>query len=273
MIRRFPLPSAILALLGGKLGMIAITAISFAVFGPPTTISGAAAMLGLLALVPIACFVLLRRHRWLDVTGFNPPSRWRQPWLIWLPALLVLLNLVNIAKPGLEFHFQGPAMLSALVQGISVPLVEESLFRGLILAILLYRFGTTRAGVLRAVWLQALLFGLWHLPPNPNVPWQLSVANVIYTIFIGVGFAATVLRTRSVWLVMAAHGFVVFANAAISALVVGRAGRLGELVTGEEAWLSATIPIAATIPLAVYGVWLLRDVSGLELDRRFDSPR
>jgi membrane protease YdiL (CAAX protease family) len=222
-------------------------------------------MLVLLGLIPLACVWLLRRHGWLGIAGFNPVSRWREPWLIWAPALLVLLNLVNALAPGVSFHFDGSAILSAAVQAISVPLIEESLFRGLILAILLYRFGPTRAGVMRAVWLQALLFGLWHLPPNPDIAWQVNVANVIYTVFIGVGFAATMLRTRSTWLVMVVHMLVVFSNAGLSALITGRAGRLAEMAPTQDAWLSAAIPVIVTIPLAVYGMWLLRDVSRLEL--------
>lgn len=211
-------------------------------------------------------YLILRRRGWASIVGFNSPSRWRTPWLIWLPALLILLNLSNLLSREMGEAPVFQQLLDAVVRGITVPLVEESVFRGLILATLLNRFHKTRVQVIGAVLLDSLLFGLWHLPPNPNAPWQVSAANVIYAVLAGVGFCAVVLRTGSIWLMMLVHGLIVLANVLVPVLGAQKMGTIADLITPEQAWRSASLSILACLPLFFYGLWLLRDPKRLNLD-------
>lgn len=77
---------------------------------------------------------------------------------------------------------------------------EELLFRGLLQSRLQAMLGTRRfAGVL-AVLLQAAIFGLGHAYQGPT--------GILSTAAIGLAFGLVVLRTRSLWPVIVAHGLV-----------------------------------------------------------------
>jgi membrane protease YdiL (CAAX protease family) len=76
------------------------------------------------------------------------------------------------------------------------PLVEEVLFRGLLLSALLHRLGRGRA-----IALSALAFGLVHLP-DLNYLWY-AVPNLV---LLGVALAWLRLRAASLWPAVLAHG-------------------------------------------------------------------
>jgi membrane protease YdiL (CAAX protease family) len=258
-LERRPILSAIGVLLLAKVAMIVSTVAPDLLLGGTLSLAGAAVTAGLLCLIAFTAWRALVRHGWSSMVGFNPPRRWREPWLIWLPALLVLVNLSNLIGAEIGAYPDWRLLMDAAVRGITVPLVEETIFRGLILAIMLNRFHASSAQVLGSVMISSLLFGLWHLPPNPSIPWQQSVANVVYAIFMGVGFAAVVIRTRSIWLGMVVHGLIVFGNGLATALLAGSQGTVAQLIRPEDAWRSALLSVAVTMPLFLYGVWLLRD--------------
>lgn len=229
---------------------------------------GSAAAIALGALVMAAVWRILARRGWASLVGFTAPARWRQPWLVWLPALYILVNLIGLLGKPLQASGDWGVWLQGVAFSVSVPLVEESVFRGLILAILLNRFHETRGQVFGAVLFSSLLFGLWHLTMllGPHAPWQTVVANVVYGTLAGVGFAAVVLRTRSIWLLMAAHAGIVFAGRLPGILMLGQVVPPTAFVsTTEQAWLSAIYSTLACVPLFLYGLWLLRDIGRLDL--------
>lgn len=268
LLKRRPLLSSVIVLLLAKVAMIASTIMPAVLLGGTVTWAGAAVTTALLGTLAWCAWRVIERNGWGSIAGFNPPSRWREPWLIWLPALLVFVNLSNLLQSRIDAWPEWRFLLSATVQAVTVPLVEETIFRGLILAMMLHRFHETRAQVLGSVLVSGMLFGLWHLPPNPNIPWQQSVANIVYATFMGVGFAAVVIRTRAIWLTMAVHALVVFGNGMVTALVARSGGTIAQLIPPNQAWRSAALSVAVTVPLLLYGLWLLRDRDKLQLEFR-----
>ncbi|CEN75013.1 CAAX amino terminal protease family protein [[Clostridium] sordellii] len=78
------------------------------------------------------------------------------------------------------------------IYAIQPPIVEELLFRGLILSILSYSFPKKYAIIISSI-----LFGLIHS--------MISPINVIGTIFIGIIYCIIVFRTKSILPTMAIH--------------------------------------------------------------------
>jgi membrane protease YdiL (CAAX protease family) len=216
------------------------------------------------AVVSVAAWRILAVSGWERFVGLS--SGGRQPWLAWMPALLILVNLNGL--PGSTLHTPDwkPA-LQAGVTAVSTGAFEELVFRGLILAILLARFHRTRRQVLGAVLLSSVLFGLWHVGPlaTPQVPWQHAVANILYAVLAGVGFAAVVLRTRSLWLVAAIHAGIDLANFLPVLLTRGDVAPAVVLTRPDQATLSAILTTLLCVPLFLYGLWLLRDMGRLDL--------
>jgi membrane protease YdiL (CAAX protease family) len=122
-----------------------------------------------------------------------------------LGTLLSLLAVVALANPAIfdqvregapGFVVRAPGgidLVSTLARGATValgaPLVEEFLFRGLVLT----RWGR-KLGVRRGLLLSALLFGLLHISLQPLGAFVLGLfAGLLY------------LRTRSLWTAVAAH--------------------------------------------------------------------
>lgn len=213
--------------------------------------------------VPTLVFLLvLWRKGWLRAAGFNGPGRWREPWLVWLPALMILLNPLNLLGRQIVPAPDWSLIAGTLAQGVSIALFEETAFRGLILAILLNRFHRTRAEVIGAVFGSSLLFAAFHLPTNPY--WQLNAAQWTYAFFSGVGFAAVLLRTRSIWLPIAVHALVYAASVTTNILLTGQTAPLGEVQAIADPGRLALATTLVTLPVFLYGMYLLRPGHPLE---------
>lgn len=257
LFQRRPVLSALLIAVVAKLALIIGTILAVGLLGGTNTLPRAIATVLLLGLIPLGIYGLVRRQGWAATVGFTAPVRWREPWLIWLPALYGFINLTALIGNPVSIPQDWRAFLNPAVQAISVPLIEEFAFRGLILAVLLARWHATPGEVRRAVFISSALFGLWHLPVMAHDP-IIGLGNVLYAAMAGVGFAAVVLRTRSIWLTLLVHVLIVFTSVLTGLLLSGQSVASGTLVPREEALRSAVITNLALVPLLLYGLWLLR---------------
>lgn len=197
------------------------------------------------------CFLyLLRRFDWVQVSGVcRPPSK---IWLVIVPPLLYIVTAnFYVSSRTFDLDFSEPTR-SALVslRMMSTGLFEEVVFRGAILTAMILAWGTGRIGLLKSVVISSFLFGALHLLnlTTSSVPAKVF-ANSIYTCFTGVLFGGVVIRCKSIWPAVLLHGS---ANALLSL------NRMGETPPN---W---TIPYAAEriavhIPLALYGLYLIRE--------------
>lgn len=245
-----------------------VTSLAFGVMkGRTNTIVGQAALILVAGAYLLTVWRVLSHSGWSSRVGLTGPSQWREIWLLWLPAIYALLNLVNLLGKTLHAPSDWMPWLGVAASTVSVPLIEESVFRCLILAILLHRYHQTRTEVIGAVLFSSILFGIWHITTLwAGVPWQHVLANVVYAMLAGVGFCAVVLRTRCIWLVMVAHAGMVCTNLLPAVLTRGDIAPAAALInTPEAAWRSAILSTLAMIPLFLYGLWLLRDIGKLNL--------
>jgi uncharacterized protein len=160
---------------------------------------------------------------------------------LWVYALAFLPAIVNLAF-GVK---QAPLsiLLSWLVVSLSAAVVEEGIYRGLILHALFPR------GAWQAALVSAGLFALAH---GLNIFAGYSPAYVLlqvaYTFAIGFCFAAMVFRGGSLWPLVLAHTLINFAG--FLALPRGSA-------TGVDT-ISVAVTIAYLVIFTSWGAWLLR---------------
>lgn len=243
--------------------VIAAALVVVAVRGIPKALGAfvSAAAAGLSGLLLTAALVLaLRRHAWASVVGLNGPRRWKEWWLAWLPFAYAFLPLTNLLWRDVTGRVTSQLVTASVAYSAANAFVEEMLFRGLVLAILLSRFHATPGQVRGAVLGSAALFGLWHPPDDPH--WEMNVAQWVYAAFGGVGFAGLSLRTRSLWLGMTAHTMLVMWNLIVANVTTAPSGS----ASLSQVRLDAALSVVIMLPWLCYGLFLIR-----KLEFRFEK--
>jgi membrane protease YdiL (CAAX protease family) len=101
---------------------------------------------------------------------------------------------------------------------------------------------------------------------NPH--WETGVAQLVYPIFAGVGFAGVVLRTRSIWLAMAAHALLIVANVVVAGVTVDTSAASPAAIR-----MSAAVSVLVMVPWLFYGLYLIRDARTLSIGSGIGSNR
>lgn len=197
-------------------------------------------MAGLIFVILIA----FRLKLWDQISWFNRQAitSW---YLFLLPLAYVLINIGDFYPHTTQDLWLG--LFSNLFTGS----LEEILCRGLVIALLVNYLHQQQQSyvLLKAALLSSLLFGLVHFVNIFEKPETIGVISgqVIYATFIGMGFAACYLRTRSLFPLMLIH-------AAINTM--------GFLTSAPNEVAAAsfidTLPaIIVCSPLMVYGLVIL----------------
>jgi len=200
-------------------------------------------------IIGLITILAMRRPKW----GSYALS-WRAPrgWTIILPVAaysLVVYTLLFTGTLGLNLS-QPNVAAGVAFNGFAAGALEELVFRGLILSLLLggnlddQSFSNLR----RAVIISALLFSVPHaLNVFVGHAEVRVLAQLVWAFLLGIVFACLRISGRSVWPVAVLHGVV---NAFV------HVNRLG--VEVQPSLLKAAALAFATLPLCVYGAILLR---------------
>ncbi|UCG89115.1 MAG: CPBP family intramembrane metalloprotease [Gemmatimonadota bacterium] len=155
-------------------------------------------------LLPVVLFIAVLRLRWKNSLGLFKP-----PWVKMLVAIasgFVLIYAVNtilptIIPPGpvyteatspiLAFVGVWGLLLTVFTISVVAPLADELLFRGLVLRVLLAKYGPVAA-----VLLVGTLTALFH---------TLEPFKLVHSFLMGVLFACAVVWTGSLWTSIALH--------------------------------------------------------------------
>ncbi|WP_415975323.1 lysostaphin resistance A-like protein [Rhodococcus sp. 077-4] len=203
--------------LGGAIGLVGLR------------ISGSAwfAMLALVLGATLGCtgiyVALIQRRRWsLSDLGFLPPAHsllhllWQVPVLISAASLAATAlaehldlppagNQISVVPDALELGPVAIAVVLIVSAGV-IPLIEEIIFRRVLLGWLMSKMSTTLSAVLAT-----LVFTLCHGAPSA----------MLYILFFSTGLVATRLWYRTLWAPLLLHSInnAVFSSVAISAMV------------------------------------------------------
>jgi membrane protease YdiL (CAAX protease family) len=191
--------------------------------------------------------------------GFTAPSAWKSVWLIWPVLVFSLLNGSELLEGIIKIDWSdGILIVLFVLLYVSVGFVEEILFRGLVLPLMLRAWGATRRGIFAAVITSSAVFGLVHLVNLLMGRRDLLTTGtqIIYGTFFGVFFAACFLRNRSIWPVIFGH-FLFDLCGNFGDIAVGHVFTRAEPTTTVE---GALITLAILLPLFLYGLFLLRKV-------------
>lgn len=153
---------------------------------------------GILALIAI---LLLSRLHWWREAGFRLPPNPLYLWFFTVPLLPVILNMVlaGVGYPGIG------RILLFFVLALTVGFVEEAFFRGMMLHALL------RRGPWQAAIISSIFFGIAHLlnlAAGANL--AATLLQIVYTLAIGLMYAALALRTQTILPLIVTHGLTDF---------------------------------------------------------------
>ncbi|MBX3000435.1 MAG: CPBP family intramembrane metalloprotease [Caldilineaceae bacterium] len=176
---------------------------------------------------------------WWGAAGFNRPKAWRNLHLLLFPIALLVVP-VFVVRP--QFPALGQ-MAALLVVTLLIGFQEEAIFRGILIR------GLQPLGVLRAVGISALLFGVIHANSFMFGRDPLFVtAQIVASVLGGFGLGALRIRINSIWPLIGLHAFNDFLQ------FVATNGLSAHEV---PVWLPYTKIVIASM-LALYGLYLLR---------------
>lgn len=141
---------------------------------------------------------------------------------------------------------------------VLIGIFEEVLCRGVILNNMLNKWGYTKTGIIKAVILSSLIFGVGHLVNLFIYPTLIirTLVQIIRASLHGFLFASIYLRCKNIWSVVILHGlydWLVMASGIYHPVTVTAAPVDISVVSG-------LINIMYSIPFALVGLFLLRKV-------------
>ena len=200
-------------------------------------------------IIGLITILAMRRPKWGSYV-----LSWRAPrgWAIILPVAAYLLVVYPLLFTGtLGLNLSQPNVAAGVAfNGFAAGALEELVFRGLILSLLLggNLDDQSPSNVRRAVIISALLFSVPHaLNVFVGHAEVRVLAQLVWAFLLGIVFACLRISGRSVWPVAVLHGVV---NAFV------HVNRLG--VEVQPSLLKAAALAFAPLPLCVYGAILLR---------------
>ncbi len=248
LVSRHPLGAALAAFAGAiVIALGAGTAMHFAAPSAPPFLVGTAVD-GALAVAGLAIVAALG---WFRTIGFVLARRGPGLRVLWIPVLV----LVASAAFQHSFQLSGLAIFTALFVTLLIALAEETLFRGVILQLLLPRGST------QAVLVSALLFGVMHLlnAAGANVGSVLLQVGVAFG--MGVTFAAVRLRIGTIAPLVILHAAFDF---------VSYAATNGQSGTTALSTTAVVFEVAVTVVMVAYGLFLIRGKRPVEGNRSID---
>ena len=141
-------------------------------------------------------------------------------WAAFLPLSFFLLANFS-SQDWSALNYTAPSVLTWITNNASVGFVEEALYRGIGLFLLLHAWGKTRSGLLAAIGVQAIIFGSFHvlnlLSGAPVLP---VLVNSAFAMIVGFGFGAAYAYSGSLWTCIFLHTAIDMAGSANDALGV-----------------------------------------------------
>ncbi|MFT5871214.1 MAG: membrane protease YdiL (CAAX protease family) [Clostridium sp.] len=214
-----------------------------------------------------ASFVLimiLKRFNLLKSSGFTSPKQWKDLWIIWPMIIFSFINGAGLIDGSIVIDKSKPfVIILFILTYLSTGLFEEVLCRGVVLGVMLRKWGSTKEGCYLSVILSSLLFGSTHIVHFILHHFSLlaSLTQITYGMFIGVFFAACVLRNKTIYPAIIIHA------------IFDILGSLREIAVGggiRKAYFTISVPnaiasIIVMLPILIYGLFILRKVKPSDL--------
>ena len=203
-------------------------------------------------LVITACFIfMLWRFGWLKISGVTSLGSKR----IWLLAIWIAIYKAGLSvyafTGSFEFHLPVAGLTAAIIIfTLATSLLEETMYRGLLLTTMIKAWGGTRKGLFAAAILSGSFWASLHFINLLVRPFPLVALQVLEMMMVGFLYAALVLSGRSIWPAVFIHWAT---NAAVSLQIV----QIPNYSETNTVWM---ISFLVTLPLIAVGTYLLQKV-------------
>lgn len=157
-------------------------------------------------LIPLAIGLFLyiaikKKWRHYFFIGINKEN------IIVYSPLLIVLCIILIGTKGLNFASISDLLLMLLMQMFIVAFIEETIFRGILLRMLLPK------GTFVAVWISSILFGITHaLQLIGGQSIEDTIIQIIYALLVGLVLSLLIIDGQSIILTIFFHGLNNFFN-------------------------------------------------------------
>lgn len=195
------------------------------------------------------CFLLiLWRFGWLKASRIN---RWGNI-LTWVIGIIILTYKIPLQL----YAFTGdmaiklptsPLTMANLVYSLQTGLVEETIFRALVLVAMISAWGETKKGQIKAIVLSSVFFGLMHMFNIIVRPFGVVLFQAIIVSLPGILYAVFVLTQKSLWPVIVLHWLT---NAAVNIKLIGSAAY-------QETFSMWIVYAIILIPIVAYSISLI----------------
>jgi len=198
---------------------------------------------------------------------------WKLCWL--LLAVAVADNVFDIVVNALQGKFLAVEpgwpvrALMIAVYCLGIGMNEEASYRGIVQNGVLARFGQTKRGMVAAVAVTFVAFGLVHVLGSPlSTPLTATqwVLKFLQTGLISVAFSAVVIQTRTLWPAIIFHATYDFVSFFMeTGLSNGNAPQGDYIQTTENAMellpaiIQFVVIIALSVPVVISAVRIIRD--------------
>jgi membrane protease YdiL (CAAX protease family) len=201
------------------------------------------------------------------------PNRWKDWFIAWPFIIITLINFLPLINSSLIIDTSKPVMVSLFtLMNFSIGLSEELLVRGVILGMLLLKWGNTKKGIYISVIVSSAIFGSGHicnLIANPSFL-VATLSQIVYATSIGIFFAACVLRSKTIWPMIIFHAAFDFAGE-LQLIAVGGGIEVANQITASTNLREALISILLCSILAIYGFFILRKVTPTDIQCKFSK--
>lgn len=212
----------------------------------------------------IVLIMILKRFNLLERAGFTSSKQWKDLWIIWPMLVFALLNGSDLFSGTIIIDKSKPLVIVLFILVyLSTGLFEETLCRGVVLTLMLHKWGNTKKGCYLALILSSALFGFTHIIHFilHHSSLLATVTQITYATFIAVFFAACVLRNKSIYPAMILHAIVdIFGSLKEIAINGGLNKTYFTMSVGD-----ALGCIIITLPILIYALFIFRKVTPFDL--------
>ncbi len=210
--------------------------------------------------------LLLWRFGWLEKAGFKSLGEKRIWLLVFVIVFYKAILSIYAFTGSFQFSFLATDLTGAiLLYALATSLLEETIYRGLLLTAMVKAWGSTRKGLFAAAILSGLFWASLHFFNLLVRPFPLVALQVLSMAMVGFFYAALVMSDRSIWPAVVIHWAT---NAAVSLQV----SQLTEFTESNTAW---GIQFLANLLLVAVGIYLMENVklqaTSLETEIQIDQ--
>lgn len=213
---------------------------------------------GIIKIIVFGLFLwIVRKLNYMKESGLTKFGG-KNIWLITIAVFLYLLPTKLYAFTG-QWYLDLPSMkvlFSNLVYYLSGSLVEEIMYRGIILTAMIMAWGREGKGLIKAIIFSSILFGLSHLLNLISAPVFEVLLQIIVVIIPGIFYAVCLRYSKSLWPPIIIHWLT-------NSIVNIQLANMGTYEITLYNWLTSLVLL---IPLLVLSLIMLKSMTLKDLN-------